>query len=117
LKQRQRSESTTLGEIDQRVGWLAFFKTHQTETTDSFGLTTFEVTAATIEKFEFKKSVGAEWKSAGWLPNRAVAQGMARFRTTKPTSDLAPYLIRIESQFTMTNLLLNRTLGEQLGDG
>lgn len=66
-------------ETDQGVGWLAFIKTQQTETTDSFGLKTFKVTAERIEKVPSEKSSPGKWESAGWLPNRAVAEAWLIF--------------------------------------
>jgi hypothetical protein len=79
LKQRHPRESSAAREIDQQVGWLAFFKTHETETTDSFGLKTFEVTAAAIEKVGTSKHASQEWVAAGWLPNHAVAKEWLAF--------------------------------------
>jgi dienelactone hydrolase len=77
LKRRQPPEGTALRQVDQRVGWLALLKTKDTPTTDSFGLKTFEVTAATIE--ESRKPAPQGWETAGWLPNRAVANEWLAF--------------------------------------
>jgi len=79
LRERQREESVVLRQMDQRVGWLAFLKTKQTTTTDSFGLKTFEVTAATIENVQSRNPALRGWETAGWLPNHAVAEEWLAF--------------------------------------
>jgi dienelactone hydrolase len=79
VKERGSREATRLREVDQRVGWLAFFKPQQTEIADSFGLKTFEATAATIEKMHSGKATPQGWESAGWLPNHAVASEWLAF--------------------------------------
>jgi dienelactone hydrolase len=73
VKERSTPEGTPLREVDQRVGWLAFFKSQQTEIADSFGLKTFKVTAATIEKINSVETAHQGWESAGWLPNYSVS--------------------------------------------
>jgi dienelactone hydrolase len=79
VKQRGSREGTPLRHVDQRVGWLAFFKLQQTEITDSFGLKTFDATAAIIEKIYSGKTPPQGWESAGWLPNHAVASEWLAF--------------------------------------
>jgi dienelactone hydrolase len=79
VKERGSRGATPLREVDQRVGWLAFFKPQQTEIADSFGLKTFEATAATIEKIHSGKTTPQGWESAGWLSNHAVASEWLAF--------------------------------------
>ena len=79
LKQRESREGVPLREVDQRVGWLAFFKSQESEITDSFGLKTFEATAAKIESVQSGKAVPQGWESAGWLPNHVVANEWLAF--------------------------------------
>jgi dienelactone hydrolase len=79
LKERGSGDASPLREVDQRVGWLAFFKAQQTEIVDSFGLKTFEATAATIEKVHSGKATHHGWESAGWLPNHAIASEWLAF--------------------------------------
>jgi hypothetical protein len=79
VKGRDSREATPLREVDQRVGWLSFFKPKPTEIADSFGLRTFEATAARIEKIYSWKNTSQGWESAGWLPNRAVANEWLAF--------------------------------------
>jgi dienelactone hydrolase len=79
VKERGLGEATPLREVDQRDGWLAFFKRQQTEITDSFGLKTFDATAATIDQIHSGKTTPKGWESAGWLPNHAVASGWLAF--------------------------------------
>lgn len=71
------------GKINQHAGWFAFIKTKQTETTDSFGLKTFDVTAAKIEKVSARKKASREWKPAGWLPIHNLAKEWLNFVTQK----------------------------------
>jgi dienelactone hydrolase len=82
VKERGLGEEAPLREVDQRVGWLAFFKPQQTEVADSFGLKTFESTAATIEKIP-GKTTPQGWESAGWLPNHAIASEWLAFVNQK----------------------------------
>ena len=78
IRQRNSSSSSkSLRDLDQRSGWLAFIKTQKTETTDSFGLRTFEVVDARIQKQ--KGSAAEKWQPAGWLPNRAIAEQWLSF--------------------------------------
>jgi|ERR1700677_194982 hypothetical protein len=63
--------------IDQREGWLTFLKTQETETRDSFGLKTFEVVDARIQKSD--RSIPQGWISAGGLPNHALAEEWLSF--------------------------------------
>ncbi len=79
VKERSSPEDTLLREVDQRVGWLAFFKSRQTEITDSFRLKTFDATSATIESIHSGKTARPGWESAGWLPNHAVASDWLAF--------------------------------------
>lgn len=78
MTRRQLSSSPrVLQNLDQSGGWLVFFKTHETETKDSFGQKTFEVVNARIQSV--RQVVPGEWESAGWLPNRALAQEWLSF--------------------------------------
>jgi dienelactone hydrolase len=79
LKLRHHKTSTPLAQLDQRAGWLAFLKTRRTTTIDSFGLSTFEVTAATIENVHSRTLALKSWETAGWLPNHAVAKEWLAF--------------------------------------
>jgi dienelactone hydrolase len=73
IAQRGASSSReALRAMDQGDGWLAYLKTRETDTRDSFGLRTFEVEDAKIA--ESKRTVPEGWVVAGWLPNRAVAK-------------------------------------------
>lgn len=72
IKQRGSSSSGALGTMNQGNGWLAYVKTRETDTRDSFGLRTFEVIGAKIEE---SKSIAPQgWIAAGWLPNHAIAK-------------------------------------------
>lgn len=78
IKQRQAETSgTALRSMDQRHGWQALIKTRQTKINDSFGLKTFEVVDAKIERIEGNNSM--EWDSAGWLPNESLAREWVSF--------------------------------------
>jgi len=66
------SSDRPLAAINQQRGWLAFFQTQSTDTRDSFGLITFNVVSARVEKV--KEHTPEGWRKAGWLPSRAVAQ-------------------------------------------
>ena len=79
VKQRESREGTPPREVDQRLGWLAFFKSQGTEITDSFGLKTFEAAAAIIENVHSPKVAPQGWDSAGWLPNHVVASEWLAF--------------------------------------
>jgi dienelactone hydrolase len=73
IEQRRPSFSKKeLHEMDQRNGWLAYFKTQETGTSDSFGLKTFEVVSARIQKSRYRVPQESA-SSAGWLPNHAIA--------------------------------------------
>ena len=73
IKQRGASSSRKpLRTMDQGDGWLAYVKTRETDTRDSFGLRTFEITGAQIE--ESKRVVPQGWIVAGWLPTHAIAK-------------------------------------------
>jgi dienelactone hydrolase len=79
VKERSSPEGTPLRDVDLRVGWLAFFKSQQTEIADSFGLKTFEAKTATIERSNSGKTALKGWESAGWLPNYTVASDWLAF--------------------------------------
>jgi hypothetical protein len=79
VKERNSSEGTSLSDVDLRVGWLAFFKSQQTQIEDSFALNTFEATAATIERIHSGKTALEGWESASWLANHAVASDWLAF--------------------------------------
>jgi len=79
LNIRQPLKNNAPRKIDQNEGWLAFFRTQRTETTDSFGMKTFEVTGATIQNVQLDKGLPQDWKSAGWLPNHAIAKEWLSF--------------------------------------
>ena len=66
-------------DLDQRVGWLGFLKTRQTETIDSFGMKTFRVVAARTQMVGSKESLSPDWQSAGWLPDHEVAREWSAF--------------------------------------
>lgn len=66
------SPRSGLRPMDQSVGWLAYVKTRETDTTDSFGLKTFAIVSAKIEKSNSIAPQG--WTIAGWLPNHAIAK-------------------------------------------
>jgi dienelactone hydrolase len=72
---RQRDASS--GKVDQDDGWLAYLKTRETDTRDSFGLRTFEVADAKVE--ESKSIASKGWIAAGWLPNQAIAEEWLSF--------------------------------------
>ena len=63
--------------IDQHDGWLAYLKTRETDTKDSFGMRTFEVVGASIEKSV--STIPQGWIAAGWLPNHAIAKEWLSF--------------------------------------
>jgi hypothetical protein len=62
---------------DQDHGWRAYLETRETDTRDSFGLRTFEVVDARIEKST--ETVPQGWIPAGWLPNREIAKQWLSF--------------------------------------
>jgi hypothetical protein len=66
------SSRRAIRSIDQRNGWLAYLKTREMDTRDSFGLRTFEVVDARIEKS--MGTVPHGWIPAGWLPNHEIAK-------------------------------------------
>jgi hypothetical protein len=63
--------------VDQRNGWLAYLETREADTRDSFGLRTFEVVDARIEKAT--DTVPQGWIPAGWLPNHEIAEQWLSF--------------------------------------
>lgn len=71
------SSRKALRTMDQSVGWLAYMKTRETDTTDSFGLKTFDVVSAKIE--ESKTTAPQGWIVAGWLPDHAIAKEWLSF--------------------------------------
>jgi dienelactone hydrolase len=72
IEQRKPSSSSNdLTRMDQSHGWLGFIRTQAVDTKDSFGLRTFNVVGALIEKS--KKGQPTGWMGAGWLPNHQVA--------------------------------------------
>lgn len=78
IEQRKPSSSANqLCRMDQHRGWLAFFRTQSTDTTDSFGFRTFNAVSSLVEKSKKKAPEG--WMEAGWLPNRAVARQWVSF--------------------------------------
>jgi hypothetical protein len=79
LKRREPLKGTALRRINQRDGWLAFFKTQPIETTDGFGLSTFEIAAVKIEKIESGRIAHQGWQPASWLPNHVVAKEWLAF--------------------------------------
>jgi hypothetical protein len=79
IEQRQPSLfDGTLRSMNQRSGWLLFVKTQGTDTTDSFGLKTFNVIAAKIQS-PSTRGVPEGWQKAGWAPNRRVAKEWLSF--------------------------------------
>lgn len=66
-----------LREMDQSNGWHAFLKTQENETKDSFGLRTFTVVGAEVEKS--KRRVPNSMIVSGWLPSRALAREWQSF--------------------------------------
>jgi dienelactone hydrolase len=77
IQLRRPSGSTPLARINQRKGWLAYFRTEVTDTKDSFGCVTFNVVNARIEKTQKHPTKG--WQEAGWLPRRDVANQWLSF--------------------------------------
>jgi dienelactone hydrolase len=78
IKQRVvTSARKELRAMEQRDGRLAFVKTRETDTKDSFGLRTFDATNAKIE--ELKHTVPEGWMAAGWLPNHTIAKEWLSF--------------------------------------
>lgn len=71
------SSCSILGPMNQHNGWLALIKTQETETRDSFGLRTFDLTGAKIQRS--KDKIPYEWAPAGWLPTHALAQEWLSF--------------------------------------
>jgi dienelactone hydrolase len=59
----KRSQASSSGNVlrrrDQRNGWLAFLKTHETDTKDSFGLRTFEVVDARVPRMALFRAAQA----------------------------------------------------------
>ena len=79
IEERQHSPSDgTLRSLDQRRGWLLFVKTKETDTTDSFGLKTFNAIAAKIESSS-TSGVPQGWQPVGWVPNRRIAKEWLSF--------------------------------------
>ena len=79
VEQRQPSISDgALRSMDQRGGWLLFIKTQDTDTTDSFGLKTFNAITAKIQSSS-TPGVPEGWQTAGWVPNRRVAKEWLSF--------------------------------------
>lgn len=73
MKQRcPCSSGTRLRSVNQNAGWLTTLSTHGTTITDSFGLRTFDATAAEIQPVQH--DLVQKHFDAGWLPNRATAQ-------------------------------------------
>lgn len=78
IKQRQpASMHEALCKMTQDDGWFSFMKIKETEIEDSFGLRTFELTDAKIQKS--KDKVAQEWIAAGWLPSYALAKAWVDF--------------------------------------
>lgn len=78
IAERSPSPSrTALHNMDQQNGWLTYLETRETDTKDSFGLRTFEVVDARIEKST--DAVPQGWIPAGWLPNNEVAKQWLSF--------------------------------------
>lgn len=71
------SSRKALRNVDQHNGWIAYLKTLETDTRDSFGLRTFEVVDARIEKST--DTVPQGWIPAGWLPNHEIAKQWLSF--------------------------------------
>jgi dienelactone hydrolase len=76
-QRRPLSSNAPLAGIDQQRGWLGFFRTQPTDTRDSFGLSTFNVVSAAVEKT--RRGLTDGWQEAGWLPNHTVAQEWLMF--------------------------------------
>ena len=79
IEQRQPLLSSgTLRSMDQHGSRLLFMKTQDTDTTDSFGLKTFNAIAAKMQ-FSSAPGVPEGWQTAGWVPNRRVAKEWLSF--------------------------------------
>lgn len=79
IEQREPSLSGgTLRPMNQRRGWLLFVKTEDTDTTDSFGLKTFNSIAAKMRS-PAQLGILEGWQTAGWVPNRRVAREWLSF--------------------------------------
>ncbi len=73
MKQRYPLVSNArLRPVDENRGWLTMLNAQETDIRDSFGMRTFNVTAATIQPVDGHDVQGQ--KDAGWMPNRATAQ-------------------------------------------
>jgi pimeloyl-ACP methyl ester carboxylesterase len=71
VKQRVSHMSKTLRQVDRKRGWLTTFKAEETDTTDGFGLKTFNAAEPVLRPVQRR---GREIPDAGWLPNRATAR-------------------------------------------
>jgi len=78
IKQRlPNSPSEPLRRMNQFNGWQLFLKTRETGIKDSFGLRTFEVAEARVQKSNLP--IPKDTIAAGWLPNHALAQEWVSF--------------------------------------
>ncbi len=83
MKQRQPFLSdATLRSMGQRDGRLLFVKTQGTDTTDSFGLKTFDAIAAKTQS-PLRSGVPEGWQTAGWVPNHSIAREWLSFVVQK----------------------------------